>query len=68
MFPNLKIIKIIIATCHSATSDRSQSYFKLLRQVKDLIAFENIGLVKLMVMDVYKHVACYSIVEGCEYL
>ena len=67
MFPNLKIIKIIIGTC-SPTSDRSQLYFKLLRQVKDLIAFEEIGLVKLMVIDVCKHVACHSIVEGCEYL
>jgi hypothetical protein len=68
MFPNLKIIKIIMATCHSATSDRSQLYFKLLRQVKDLIAFEEIGLVKLMVIDVHKYVACHSIVEGCSYL
>ncbi|KAF8341958.1 hypothetical protein F5887DRAFT_975864 [Amanita rubescens] len=68
MFPNLKIIKIIMGTFHSSTSDRSQLYFKLLRQVKDLIAFEEIGLVKLMVIDVGKHVACHSIVEGCGYL
>ena len=52
----------------SPISHRSQLYFKLLRQVKDLIAFEEIGLVKLMVINVCKHVECHSIVEGCGYL
>ncbi|KAF8346261.1 hypothetical protein F5887DRAFT_961002 [Amanita rubescens] len=66
-FPNLKIIKIIMGTWPEP-SDRSQSYLKLLQQVKDLTAFEEIGLVKLVVIDLSKHVACHSRIEGCEYL
>lgn len=61
LFPNLKIVKIIMGTWPKP-SDRSQSYFKLLWQVKDLTTF---GLVKLVVSN---HVAYHSRIEGCEYL
>ncbi|KAF8324957.1 hypothetical protein F5887DRAFT_1175425 [Amanita rubescens] len=66
MFPNLKMINIIMV----AWSVPSETYFELLRwQVKDLAAFEEIGLVKLTAIDGFKHVACHhSIVEGCEHL
>ncbi len=63
------IIKIVIGTW-LVPSERSQLCFKLLQQVKDLTAFEEIGLqVKLMAIDkMLEHVACHSTVEGCEYL
>ena len=67
MFPNLKIIKIIMGTW-LGPSDRSHSYLKLLWQMKDLTAFEEIGLVKVVVIDLSKHVACHSSIEGCGYL
>ncbi|KAF8344360.1 hypothetical protein F5887DRAFT_970785 [Amanita rubescens] len=54
MFPNLKIIKIILDTGRSSSSDL---YFEGLRRVTGLRAFEEIGFVKLVAQG-----------EGCNYL
>ena len=66
MFPNLKIIKIILGTRQSSSDDL---YFDGLRRVTDLRAFEEIGFVKLVAQGgTTEHVACHSILEGCNYL
>ena len=66
MFPNLKIIKIILDTGQSSSYDL---YFDGLRRLTDLRAFEEIGFVKLVAQGgTTEHVACHSILEGCNYL
>ena len=64
MFPNLKVIKIILDTWGSSYD----LYFEGLRRVTDLRAFEEIGFVKLVVGGSKEHVACHSVLEGCNYL
>jgi hypothetical protein len=64
MFPNLKIIKIMLDTWAS----NRDLLFEGLRQVTDLRAFEEIDLVKLVVAGTKEHVACHSDLGGCNYL
>ncbi|KAF8729153.1 hypothetical protein AX14_006335 [Amanita brunnescens Koide BX004] len=65
MFSNLKIIKIILDTWGQSRCDL---YFEGLRRATDLRAFEEIGFVKLVAAGTKEHVACHSILEGCDYL
>jgi len=65
MFPNLKIIKIILDVWGRSSYDL---YFEGLRRVTDLRAFEEIGFVKFVVGGTKEHVACHSVFEGCNYL
>ena len=62
MFPNLKMIKIILSVYEPEESD---SFLEALRRLNDLRVLEENGIVKLMVVDLNEHVACRSIVEGC---
>ena len=65
MFPNLKIIKIILDAWGQSSCDL---YFEGLRRVTGLRAFEEIGFVKLVLGGTHEHVACHSVLEGCHYL
>ena len=64
MFPNLKIIKIMLDTWAS----NRDLFCEGLRQVTDLRAFEEIGFVKIVVAGTKEHVACHSDLGGCDYL
>ena len=62
MFPNLKMIKIILGVYEPEESD---PFLEALRRSNDLRVLEENGIVKLIVVDLNEHVACRSIVEGC---
>ncbi len=62
MFPNLKLIKIILAIHEPENADM---FFEALRRVKGLRELEEIGIVKLVTFHLRKHVACHSILETC---
>ncbi|KAF8628536.1 hypothetical protein AX15_003830 [Amanita polypyramis BW_CC] len=64
MFPNLKIIKIMLDTYKESMC----GYIEGLRRVADLRAFEEIGFVKLVDAGTVDHVACHSVLEGCDYM
>ncbi|KAF8347185.1 hypothetical protein F5887DRAFT_1281297 [Amanita rubescens] len=65
MFPKLKVTKIILDTWGQSRRDL---HFEGLRRVTDLRAFEEIGFVKLVAAGTKEHVACHSVLEGCDYL
>ena len=66
MFPNLKLIKIILVI-HENDMCFEASRFEPLRRVKGLRELEEIGVVKLVAFYSYieEHVACHSILETC---
>ena len=64
MFPNLKLIKMILAIHQPEKTDM---FFEALRRVKGLRELEKIGIVKLLIFPLErKHVACHSILEACK--
>jgi hypothetical protein len=62
MFPNLKMIKIILALYEL---EESESVLGVLRRLDDLRALEENGLLKLVTVNLMEHVACHSVIEGC---
>ena len=66
MFPNLKLIKLIMVINEKDICFEA-SRFEALRRVKGLRELEEIGIVKLVTFysDYEKHVACHSILETC---
>ena len=62
MFPNLKMIKIILGLYELGESD---SVLGGLRRLDDLRLLEESGFLKFVVVNVKEHVACHSVIEGC---
>lgn len=62
MFPNLKMIKIILSIYER---EETELFFRALRQLNDLRALEENGLLKLIAVNVMEHVACHSVLDGC---
>ncbi len=63
MFPNLKLIKIILAIHHP---ENASIFLEAVRRVNGLRELEAGGIVELVTFDIDKHVACHSILEGCD--
>ena len=63
MFPNLKTIKIILDLYEL---EESESVLEAFRRLDDLRAQEENGLLKLVTVNVMEHVACHSVLEGCD--
>jgi len=59
MFPNLKMIKIILGVYELEEAD------SCLEALNDLRVLEENDIVKFIVVDMNEHVACHSNVEGC---
>jgi len=62
MFPNLKLIKIILAVHRPRNAS---ILFEAVRRVDGPRELEAGGIVELVIFDTEKHVACHSILEGC---
>ena len=62
MFPNLKLIKIILAIHHP---ENASVFLEAVRWVNGLRELEASGIVELVIFDIEKHIACHSILEGC---
>jgi hypothetical protein len=62
IFPNLKLIKLILGICEPEKTDM---FFEALRRVKGLRELEEIGIVKLVPFYLRKHVACHSVLGTC---
>lgn len=63
MFPNLKLIKIILAIHHP---ENASIFLEAARRVNGLRELEAGGIVELITFDIEKHVACYSNLDGCD--
>ncbi|KAF8348902.1 hypothetical protein F5887DRAFT_1071049 [Amanita rubescens] len=63
MFPNLKLIKIILAIHHP---ENASIFLEAVRRVNGLRELEADGIVELVTFDIEKHVGCHSILEGCD--
>lgn len=62
MFPNLKMIKIILGIYER---EETEVFFTALRRLNDLRALEENGLLKLIAVNMKEHVACHSLLDGC---
>ena len=62
MFPNLKMIKIILGISRPEEID---FFFRALRRLNDLRALEENGLLILIAGNTKEHVACHSALDGC---
>ncbi|KAF8341788.1 hypothetical protein F5887DRAFT_1218229 [Amanita rubescens] len=62
LFPNLKLIKIILGIYNPENTDM---FFEAVRRVKGLKELEEIGILKLVTFHLKNHVACHSVLETC---